>query len=406
MPSAVAVYSRSHQTVDPRSQRHSRQLTSEAAVAPSDPTRQATVVVDGGGERTHELYIYNSENRRAELTFVLRDEQGVPTQQWQRAIPPGEQLALELESLATVRGRATLALNSDVPVVMAAFRLTDNGRGAVLMTPAPMTTATGPSDRETIPDFISGGGYRSETVLINPTDDVMEGTVTFYASNGDREPLGTRSDIVQYQIPPQSSRAIGSDGVGPIRRGYAVISPETGGAPHSVALLQRRSNDIVVSESRVAGVHATTSRFAIDLRPTLIRHGAIDTHMIVVNTSAEPASATLRLAGLVSSLSLAPGEQAYLSLRDQFGDDAYGIVELESDVAVTVTARQIVSNIRAEIIETELPALVSGMYFPYVSNGQGMSTEFRFANLSSNRAEGELEFVLPDGEPASDTILR
>lgn len=197
-----------------------------------------------------------------------------------------------------------------------------------------------------------------------------------------------------------------SDGAGTLQRGYAVITPETGGLPQSFVVLQRRSNDRLISESLVTGDHATMSRYAIDLRPTLIRHGAIDAHLIVVNSGGETANIAIRLDGQTSRLVLPSGGQMDVGLRAQFGDDAHGVVEVASDLPVTVTARQVVSNMDTQIIETELPALRPGSYFPLVSNGQGIATEFRFANLSSERAEGKLEFVSPDGQPADGTILR
>lgn len=406
VPMGVVIYSHSQQTVDPRSERHTRHVTSEAAVSPSEPTRRATIAVDGAEDRAHALYIYNAENRDAELTFVLRDGNGVTKHRSQGAIPAGEQIEFELESLVTLEDETTLELSSNVPVAVAAFRLRDNGSGTFLMMPLPMTTVTAASERTTIPDFINGGGYRSEIVLINPTDAVMEGTVIFHSSNGEREPLGTRSDISPYLIPPRSSQTVASDGAGPIQRGYAVVEPRTGGTPHAFALVESRSGGVPVSESRVDGVYATSSLFGIDLRPRLIRHGAIDTHVIVVNSGPEPANVSLRLGEQVSEFTLASGNQAVRSLRELFGEEAHGILELESDAAMTIAARQIVANIRTEIIETELPPLAFGSHFPFVGNGQGISTEFRFANVSSRPAEGELEFISPDGEPAKNTILR
>jgi len=408
VPAAVAVYSLSRQTVDQRSERHSRRLIGEAAVAPSAPTRQASVFVHGSRERTHELYFYNPGRRTAELTLELRDDQGVVQRQWRRTVAPGQQLAVELESLGAFEGDATLSIGSNVALAIAAFRLTSNGHDDVLLAPAPMTLASAPSERTTIPYLITGGGHWSEVVLINPTDELMEGTVTFHNNRGEREPLGNRSAVLAYRIPPHSSRTMPSDGAGPVaRQGYAVIAPRTGGAPHSMAILQRRYGDVLASESLVEGSHSTEAQFGIDLRPTLVRHGDMDTRLIVVNPNAETATVDFRLAGQESIRRIvAPGEQVIVSVLAELGENVHGIIELSSNLGVTVTVRRSVTNIRAELIESELPALAVESIFPYVPNGGGLSTEFRFANRSAESIDGYLEFILPDGGPANGTILR
>ena len=89
-----------------------------------------------------------------------------------------------------------------------------------------------------------------------------------------------------------------------------------------------------------------------------------------------------------------------------FGAGARGVLELRSSLPVTVTALQQVTNIRGETIESALPPLSPGNVFPYVPNGDGLSTEFRLANVSPSRVEGRLAFTMPSGEPASGTIIR
>jgi hypothetical protein len=243
-------------------------------------------------------------------------------------------------------------------------------------------------------------------MLINPTDDTMEGTVRFFARDGQRDPLGTRSDVLSYRVAPRSSRRITNEGTGAIREGYAVIEPQSGGTPHTFVTLRQRLGDRVTSETLVTGVQGASAGFAVDLRPTLIRHGEIDTKLIVVNSGTEAANITVRLDDRVVDRSIAPGETAELSAAQEFGAEVSGVVELESDVEITVTARQSVTNISGDLIESELPPLVAAPYFPYVHNGQGISTEFRLANPSARRMEGQLEFARPGGEPADATILR
>ena len=103
---------------------------------------------------------------------------------------------------------------------------------------------------------------------------------------------------------------------------------------------------------------------------------------------------------------LAPGQQRAIVVSDLFGASVRGILSVESDAPLSVTARQRTVNLRGELIEVELPALGAGRNFPYVPNGKGVSTELRLANPSTTDATGLIELRLANGEPAQEAILR
>ena len=101
-----------------------------------------------------------------------------------------------------------------------------------------------------------------------------------------------------------------------------------------------------------------------------------------------------------------PGQQLSVSIGEGFGDGVRGLLEIESDVAVSVTARQTTVNLRGEAIGVELPALTTGANFAYVVNDAGFATELRLANTSTAAATGLIELRLPDGALARDALLR
>ena len=407
-PLGVAIYSRTRQTLDARSERHSRQLIDEAAVAPAAPTTTASVFVEGGERVGHELHLFNGQLADATVSLALRDGSGAIVRQWQHTVPAGTQLSETLTPRPASDGDATLGIEFDIPLGITAFRRSENGRGEVVLTPAPATHTVAPADSATLPYFVSGAGRESRIVLINPTDAPMEGAIRLFDSSGQRQPLGTPSDVAYYRIPPRSSRTVDSDGSGPTAgEGYARIEPRSGGVPHAAALIVRSAGSEFVNENLVTGAHAARLQFGIDLNPTPIRHGDIDARIVVVNDNADPAFIEMLLDGQAfPGLEVAPGEQRTVSAQEVFDDGARGVLELRSNAAVTVTVRQHVTNIRGEVIESELPPLSSGAVFPYVPNGGGLSTEFRLANVSGDRAEGELAFLRPSGEPADATIIR
>ncbi len=409
-PRSVVIYSASEQTVDQSTERHSRRLINEAAVTPSPLSMRATIFVDGGPQRRHALYIYNPGRRDSDLSMTLRGEQGVVLQQWDRTVAAGEQQSLQVESLGgAVPQNATLTITTRTPVAMTAVRESTNGRDETILAPAPMMLDTDSPLRMTVPYFVNGGGQRSRLILINAGDKPAAGNVSFYDHAGQRRSLGTASNALRYEIPPHSSWTMESDGVGTgVQRGYAVVEPATDTVPHSVVMIEHYQGEVWTNESSTSGAIATLLEFAVDLRPTLIRHGEIDTRLVLVNSGVDgPATARVSLAGQeISAITLDPGTQMILSIRDLAGAAAHGIVTVASDNAIVVAARQITLNIRSESIETELPAVAANEFVPFVPNGGGLSTEFRLGNMSKNAATGALEFLLPSGQPATGTILR
>lgn len=407
-PLGVAIYSQTRQTLDERSERHSRQLIHEAAVAPAVPTTTASVFVQGSERTGHELHLFNGQRADATVSLALRDASGAVVREWQHTVPAGTQLSETLTPQPASSGDTTLGIQSDVPLGITAHRRTGNGRGDVILTPAPMTRSAESADLTTLAYVVSGGGREFRIVLINPTDAPMEGAIRLFDGSGERQPLGTASDVAYYRIPPRSSRTVASDGSGPTAsEGYARIEPRAGGAPHAAVLMLESRGSEFVNEGLITGVRAEHAQYGIDLNPTLIRHGDIDARIVVVNDNAEPASIEMLLEGqAVTRLEAAAGEQRIVSALAAFGAGARGVMELRSDVPVSITVRQQVTNIRGEAVETELPPLSPGSVFPYVPNGGGLSTEFRLANPSTERAEGQLAFLMPSGEPADSTIIR
>jgi len=221
-------------------------------------------------------------------------------------------------------------------------------------------------------------------------------------------PLGTDSDVIDYRVPPYGSRVVASHDAGPrANRGYVVVTPAAGATPHSSAFIERSIGGVTVSESIVTGASGDNARFAVDLRTTLIRHGEIDTQLVIVNPSADVAAFAISSAtGTVATGELAPAEQAVLSVRALAGSGANGVFSVAGDDTLVVAAHQQTTNIRAEQIDVELPPLRNARFAPYVPNGAGIATEIRLANTSSEPVAGKLRFLEPAGEPASATILR
>ena len=150
-------------------------------------------------------------------------------------------------------------------------------------------------------------------------------------------------------------------------------------------------------------------RFAVNTEKTLIRHGDIGTSLYVTNAGLSAAHIRITInsgEGRNLERTVMAGQQLRLELGGHFQQGVRGILEVESDVEVSVTARQTTVNLRGETVELELPALATGGSFAYVPNGAGLATELRLANMSAAEATGVIELRLSDGTLARDALLR
>ena len=408
-PLATIVYSATRQTLDQTSQRHSRLLISEAAVGPSAPTRQATVHIDARAGSRHDVHIVNPADRDSELLLTLRDRRGSTTGQWERTVGPGRKLDIDVEQLTdALTADSSLTLEATVAVAVTALRVFNNDRGEQLLVAAPLAVGPAAAGQSVAPYFVSGGGLRSELVLVNPTDDLMRGTVSLHASDGLASALGTESEIIDYLVAPHSSRVIESNGSGATpQQGYLRIAATDGGQPFAYIALERRYGGALAGATTLSSVVAGEVSFAIDLQPTLIRHGESDVQVIVVNTNTAEARLGIALNDEpIDTHTIAPGRQYVASVRDLAGANARGRLTITSSAPVAVAARQKTLNVHSEYIDVGLPALTGAAIVPLVRNGQGVSTEFRLANAGSRAISGTLRFVTATGEPAVATILR
>jgi len=406
--SGTALVSVSEMFVDERTQRHSRMLVSEAAFAASLPRSSMAFFIDGATDRKHWLHVSSEPGAPAELMFRLLDMSGDELHRWQETVPADGQLGVVVEERAReVPESATLLLEASRPVSVAALRSTLNGRGDRILARIP--SASRPrSQRQVLPWVENGAGSQWELVLVNDGDGVMRGDIELRDRFGERSPLGMDSELMPYAVPPHASRRFRSDGAGPrAESGYAVVHAEGDGAPMVAALVRHRDGDTWTSESVVSASLGRAVRFAVNAEKTLIRHGDIDTIVHITNAGLSAAHVRIGVGdGRSFERTVMPGQQLSVSIGERFGDGVRGILEIESDVVVSVTARQTTVNLRGETIGVVLPALTNGTSFAYVVNGAGLATELRLANTSAVEATGVIELRLPDGALARDALLR
>jgi hypothetical protein len=99
-----------------------------------------------------------------------------------------------------------------------------------------------------MPHIAVGGGWATEVILVNPTDDVLSGVMQFLP--GQQEPLSSNSP---YSIPPRSSVKLAiavqnSEVVGLVK----VIPDQDGFTPSVAAIYTLTSGGVLILASGAA----------------------------------------------------------------------------------------------------------------------------------------------------------
>src|SRR5262249_29988046 len=152
------------------------------------------------------LALANPNNQTAMVSFYFTNADGANLREGSVMLSPNQQIAAFLNE-APFNGATpflgTFTFTSTVPVATIALRGTRNERGDFLMTSLPIAELGQTVARTTrIAHFASGAGWSTQVVLVNPSNDVINGTVDFIGS------IGQMIRSVPYTLSPRSSSRI------------------------------------------------------------------------------------------------------------------------------------------------------------------------------------------------------
>ena len=235
-------------------------LHSEVALKSLAPSRTAWIYV--APDEDTRIVVNNSGSRPAALEITLTDLSGrAQGRSTERSIQPGAQ---EILVAAVLLGQAITApgivrVESDVPVGIQGLTT----RGSVVVSESP-TVWPGPATGYlNIPRIQVGGGYQSEVVLINPSDETLRGELVVHGLKG-----GDRTQT--YVIAPGGAH-VWSSGFSPglARTGYVTVRGENELVPAGGAWVSLSDEDDLWSRTYVAG-RGVTNRvwIPVDTYPT------------------------------------------------------------------------------------------------------------------------------------------
>jgi hypothetical protein len=185
-------------------------LTNETAVAASPLIQEGRIYCSFSEVVKTGIAIANPNNQVASISFYFTDAFGNTFGSGTTTIPPSGQIARFLNEDPFARFLTGVPFNgpasarsftftSSVPVAPIALLGFVNERSESLMTTVPVAPiASTSTDPVVLPHVVSGGGWRTEVLLVNPTDDQISGQV---------QGLGLVANQ-SYRIPPRSSARI------------------------------------------------------------------------------------------------------------------------------------------------------------------------------------------------------
>jgi hypothetical protein len=285
-----------------------------------------------------------------------------------------------------------------------------------------------PTGAVTLPHFAEGGGWKTQIVLVNPTDSTLTGTIQFLAQAGTAVAVTANNQTAttfNYSIPRQSSFKLATAGTpAATLSGSVRVTPAAGGTtPSSLVVFSFKPAGITVSEAGVPGIQSTSFRMYAEETATG-GIGAIQTGLAIANIGSSTANVTLELTNLDGS---ANGQSATVSvpgngqvakfLHELFPGLVFpfkGILRINTGAApgLSVVGLRSRYNERGDFLITTTPptdengsASGSELLFPHLVNGGGYTTQFiLFSGTAGQATTGNVKFFKQDGSGFGLTV--
>ena len=411
--------------------RQNNVLVTEAGVPASPLILSGRIYAEVNGPVNTGLAISNPSNQAAFINFHFTNNAGADFGSGSMTIAANQQIARFLDQAPFNGGpsvRGTFTFTSNVPVGVIALRGFTNERGEFLITTLPVTDLSQPASSTTtfLPHFADGGGWTTQIVLVNPSDNTLTGRIEFFGQGTPSFAAlpvtlianGESASSFDYTIPRQSSFKLVTAGVPSLTSAGSVrVVPTQGVAPSSLVIFSFKPAGITVSEAGVPGVRGNAFRMYVEITGIAATAGAIQTGFAIANTASTLTNVTLDLTSLDGASVAAPitlfvpgNGQISKFVHELFptvtlpfkgvlrisGGGSSGISSVglrtryneRSDFLITTTV---------PTDETIVPTNAEQV-FPHFVNGGGYTTQFILFNGSINQtSSGKLQFFKQDG---------
>lgn len=413
-------------------------LVAETAVPASPPIQNGRIYAEVNGPVNTGLAIANPNSEPATISSYFTDANGRNFGQASITIPANGQIAKFLNEAPFNAGPSfsgTLTFSSPVSVSAIALRGLTNERSEFLITTLPVTELPATSSEAIIfPHFADGGGWKTQVVLVNPTDEVIAGTVQFFGQGSPTAAAlpvtitvdGQTTSTFTYAIPPRSSRRFETSGsAGGVRVGSIRVTPSANNkSPAGLGIFSFKNAGITVTESGVPVLRAGSafrlySEYSGNFNQAQI--GSIQTGVAIANPSATAVTVNFELTRLagepvgLTGTAVVPGLGQVVRFLNQISGFESLQAPFQGVLRITTSAPSGISvvglrgryNERKDfLITTTPPVSESGavstteLFFPHLAEAGGYSTQFIiFSGSPGMPASGVLRFFSQAGQP-------
>jgi hypothetical protein len=409
-------------------------LVSEAAVTASSLIRSGRIYAEQSGTVQTGVAIANPNPQPVNVTFVLRDSvRGVVAAQGSTTIPANGQIAGFLNQ-PPFSGPSSLvgtfSFTASEAVGVAALRGLVNERGEFLISTMPVTdlAATPGSGTVDVSHFADGGGWRTQLVLFNPTDNALKGSYNWWDGGGASIPVDlsgpfcasgcTGASQYIYNIPAREAMYVRTNGpTSSSRSGRISITPDSGqSVPTAFAIFSFNSGSATVTEASVQAMAAGRAFRLYAENATGIQTGlavSAGSAGAVVNLSltATDGSAT----GLAGTITVPPNGRVATFLNQIPGFTSIaspfkGVLRVSSSASFAVVGLRGRYNERGDFLITttaptseSAPATSVEAVFPHFAVGGGYSTQLILISGSGAQG-GTIRLIDQSGNPMNVTI--
>jgi hypothetical protein len=373
-------------------------LVSETSVPASPALNSGRMFVEIGGLVNTGLAIVNPNDIAASVAFYFTDESGVNVGGGNITLAAGQQIAALLTEApfnASSMLVGTLTFTASADITATAFRIVTNQRGDPLITSVPvmLLRAALPGSSTTIAHFADGGGWNTEVMLVNPSDEFITGSVQFIDSSGQT------IRATQHTIAPRSStRILGNTSSGEVRTGFVRVSSSAA----ATGLISFTDGGVTVTETVVPAMGENSAFLAYAETGPAVRTG-----IAIANPSSTVVDVTLEFAGAEAVLSI-PGNSQKAIFIDELSEFANvsslrGALRINATGSIAVADLRIRANQRGDFLMTNIaPNDAAGsspaeVICPYFADGAGYSTQVVLFGATSS---GTVYFLDQSGNPA------
>lgn len=410
--------------------------------APAPPlTQSGRLFVDVTTTGQAVVSIANASDQDATVDFFYTDATGTTSQYATATVKAHEHFSRFITGDPfNIFAPGTLNYTSSIPVAVSSFNTVTNEAGELLISLTPIVEPVKYSQEVgnkpvAIPELAEGGGWRGDIVLVNPSEDRMNGEVHFLTQGAGDQPgvpleigIGDEAapaSVVEFDIPGRGFQKISTAGTAvitdvpfAINRGVSVRTPgagpfqTTGFASIESTDPQTRLNGLEMIEYRQGGV--TQSQTGI-LAPVLRQTGRFFAEltdrarpfMAIANPNTEDLTIEVFLtddAGTSSAPAtvLVPaGGQFSVFLSEQpigLALNSARTVTFNSPLPVFVTALRFFTNERSDALLSAIPIVdtppIDGpLVIPHFADGAGWKTEVVLVNNTEEELRGEVRFM-------------